>query len=43
MTKKQKCPSCGKRIFDIARENISEIEIEMKCPHCHKIIKIALK
>lgn len=41
MPEKVKCPLCGKRIFDAAKGMKGEIEI--KCPHCHKVVKIQLR
>ena len=38
MTYQQKCPVCGKRIFDIKGQMIGSIEI--KCPHCRKTVMI---
>lgn len=37
---KMKCPCCGKRAFDISRLPKEQIEIELKCPNCHKFVKI---
>ncbi|WP_278321526.1 hypothetical protein [Clostridium beijerinckii] len=34
------CPICKKRIFDIKRKSAGEIE--MKCPHCRKIVSVDL-
>lgn len=32
-----RCPVCGRRAADIdARGNV---ELELKCPHCHKLAK----
>lgn len=36
---KMKCPCCGKRAFDISRLSKEQIEIELKCPNCHKFVK----
>lgn len=33
-----KCPSCGKRIFDLECQGKTLIKI--KCPHCKKVVKI---
>lgn len=33
-----KCPTCRKRVFDVTKKTIGAIE--MKCPHCGKIIAI---
>ena len=38
MTYQQKCPVCGKRLFDIKDQMIGAIEI--KCPHCRKTVMI---
>ena len=38
MTYQQKCPVCGKRLFDIKDQMIGAIEI--KCPHCRKTVTI---
>ena len=37
---RMKCPCCGKRAFDISRLPKEQIEIELKCPNCHKFVKI---
>lgn len=33
-----KCPVCGKRAADIDANGT--VEIELKCPNCHKIVKL---
>lgn len=38
---RMKCPCCGRRAFDISRLPKEQIEIELKCPNCHKLIKVA--
>lgn len=40
MDVKLKCPSCNKRALDIVQATKGKIIIEMKCPHCKKIVKI---
>ncbi len=37
---RMKCPRCGKRAFDISGLPSEQIEIELKCPNCHKIVSI---
>lgn len=37
---RMKCPCCGKRAFDISKFPKEQIEIELKCPNCHKFVKI---
>ena len=37
-----KCPICNKRAFDIKSGKGLDIEIQLKCPHCHKIVTIAI-
>ena len=34
------CPKCDKRLFD--RLTATEGEIEVKCPRCHRIVRINL-
>ncbi len=36
----KKCPVCDRRIFD--KITPTSGTIEMKCPHCHKVVKIDL-
>ena len=38
-----KCPICSKRVFDIKKGNSGFIEIQLKCPHCHKIVDISIR
>lgn len=40
MNKKLKCPVCGKRACDISELPKEKIYIELKCPHCNKLVKI---
>jgi phage FluMu protein Com len=40
MYKKLKCPVCGKRACDISDLPEEKIYIELKCPHCKKLVKI---
>lgn len=35
-----KCPNCSKRAMDILKATNGNIIIELKCPHCRKIVKI---
>ena len=35
-----KCPKCGRRACDISEIPKEKIFIEMKCPQCHKIVRI---
>lgn len=37
----KKCPICDKRVFDILDVK-SFGEIELKCPHCHKIVRVKI-
>ena len=32
-----KCPVCGKRAADVNSDG--NVELEIKCPHCHKLVK----
>lgn len=34
------CPNCGKRILD--KVSRTSGEIELKCPHCYKIVRVNL-
>ncbi len=34
------CPNCGKRILDKVTRTSGEIEL--KCPHCNKIVRVNL-
>ena len=36
----KKCPICERRIFD--KITPTSGMIEMKCPHCHKLIRVNL-
>ena len=38
--KKQLCPNCSKRIFDICAQNSGHVIVELKCPHCKKIVTV---
>ncbi|MBB5263454.1 DNA-directed RNA polymerase subunit RPC12/RpoP [Catenibacillus scindens] len=38
--KKQLCPNCSKRIFDICAPNSGHVIVELKCPHCKKIVTV---
>lgn len=41
--RKMICPECKRRAFDIAglpRNKKTQIEVELKCPHCSKLVKI---
>lgn len=38
--KSLKCPRCGRRAYDISEIPKEKIYIEMKCPQCHKIVRI---
>lgn len=40
MSVKLKCPICNKRAMDVVKAAKGKMVIEMKCPHCHKIVKI---
>lgn len=40
MSKKMKCPCCGKRAFDISELPNEAIIVELKCPQCHKVVKV---
>lgn len=33
-----KCPVCGRRAADILSGG--DVELELKCPHCHKLVKV---
>ena len=32
------CPVCGKRAADVNSDG--KVELELKCPHCHKLVKV---
>ena len=32
------CPVCGKRAADVNSDG--NVELELKCPHCHKLVKV---
>ena len=36
------CPVCDKRALDISVLPDTQIRVRLKCPHCHKLIKIPL-
>lgn len=40
MPKKMKCSSCERRAFDISALPREKIVIELKCPHCGKLVKV---
>jgi len=40
MRRKMKCPRCGKRAFDISTLPKEQIEVELKCPNCHKFVLV---
>ena len=40
MPKKMKCSCCGKRAFDISDLPKENIVVELKCPHCGKLVKV---
>lgn len=40
MRRKMKCPRCGKRAFDISTLPKERIEVELKCPNCHKFVLV---
>lgn len=40
MPKKMKCSCCGKRAFDISELPKEKITVELKCPHCRKLVKV---
>ena len=40
MKQKMKCPMCGKRAFDIEPLPREQVEVELKCPNCHKLVRI---
>jgi uncharacterized Zn finger protein len=40
MKNKMKCPECGKRAFDISVLPKEQIEIELKCPNCHRFVRV---
>ena len=35
-----KCPCCNKRAMDVVEATKGKMVIEMKCPHCQKIVRI---
>ena len=35
-----KCPVCKRRICDISTTTNERVAIEMKCPHCWRIVRI---
>ena len=41
MKRKMKCPMCGKRAFDIEPLPREQVEVELKCPNCHKFVRIS--
>jgi len=36
------CPVCEKRALDITDLPDTQVRVRLKCPHCHKLIKIPL-
>ena len=36
------CPVCEKRALDITDLPDTQVKVRLKCPHCHKLIKIPL-
>lgn len=38
-----KCPICSKRALDIKKSSNELVEIQLKCPHCHKIVNIPIR
>lgn len=38
-----KCTICNKRAFDIKMIPGEPVEIQLKCPHCHKIVNIPIR
>lgn len=40
MLKKMKCSFCGKRAFDISELPKEKIVVELKCPHCKRLVKV---
>ena len=41
MKRKMKCPMCGKRAFDIKPLPREQVEVELKCPNCRKVVRIS--
>lgn len=37
---KMKCPNCGRRAFDISKLPDEKIRVELKCPHCKKVVLV---
>ena len=35
------CPVCGKRAADVSSKG--DVELELKCPHCHKLVKLSFR
>lgn len=40
MPKQLKCPVCSKRACDVSDLPKEKMYIELKCPHCKKVVKI---
>lgn len=40
MPKKMKCSNCGRRAFDISELPKEKVVVELKCPHCGKVVKV---
>lgn len=38
-----KCTVCSKRAFDINKVPNEPVEIQLKCPNCHKIVNIPIR
>jgi hypothetical protein len=38
--KKMICPLCEKRVFDVSKLCDQQVEIELKCPNCNKVVKV---
>ena len=36
------CPVCDKRALDISDLPDTPVRVRLKCPHCHKLIRIPL-
>lgn len=37
---KMKCTNCGRRAFDISALPQEEIEVNLKCPQCGKLVSV---
>lgn len=38
--KKELCPNCSKRVLDIFAEGHGKVIVELKCPHCKRIVTV---